>query len=96
MSSINPSSTLLLLLRGDRSAEGETRLRLLRNLPITMRRYRSYSGDVRDETAPILSSNFPPTSPLEESFPARTGMTASQRYPDGKSCILTSMCGMED
>jgi len=48
-------------------------------------RYRSYSGDVRDESAPILTSNYGQTSPMDESFPARTGMTASQRYPDGKS-----------
>lgn len=48
-------------------------------------RYRSYSGDVRDESAPILTSNYGQTSPMDESFPARTGMTASQRYPEGKS-----------
>jgi hypothetical protein len=56
-------------------------------------RYRSYSGDVRDESAPILSSNYGPTSPMDESFPPRTGMAASQRYPDGEYlCVEPKLC----
>lgn len=47
-------------------------------------RYRAYSGDGRDESAPILSSNYGPSSPMDESFPPRTGMAASQRYTEGK------------
>jgi hypothetical protein len=44
-------------------------------------RYRSYSGEMRDESAPILAPGYP-TSPMDESFPPRTGMVASERLPD--------------
>lgn len=41
-----------------------------------------YRGDARDEVSPMISpSHYVHTSPLEEAFPPRTGMTAGQRQP---------------